>query len=181
MASSPTHHLILSPTWEGARKDSHLTEEETEAQRGEWVSTLPPRRLRAGRRDLGWGSRALSPTSAWTVSAQTPSFFATNILGELIPPSLWRRNPLFGLLALVPSAVLPTESLLKMPGLGRKTARAGGTLGGKEGRPAITGRDGSRRLTLRVRDDVAAEHRGPGMPGPGHGLFLWALGSLRKT
>lgn len=48
------------------------------------------------------------------------SFFATNILGEIIPLHLWRRNPLFELLALVPSAVLPTESLLKRLGWGER-------------------------------------------------------------
>lgn len=33
---------------------------------------------------------------------------------------------------------------------------------------------------LQVKGNVVAKPRDPGMPGPGHGLFLWALGSFRK-
>ena len=79
-----THHLIHSSTWEGARKDSHLTEE-PEAHRGEHIRTLLPRGVRAGRRDHREGTPTLSPISSWTVSAQAPGFFATTFLGN---PSL---------------------------------------------------------------------------------------------
>lgn len=114
----------------------------------------------------GRGTRTISPTPAWTVSAQTLGFFAT-ILGEPIPTSLQRGNPVLGLLALVPSAVLGTESCLGgcWPGGGAAGAEAQETGNGREGSE-------SRCLVLQGKkavwwqDPDILECQGQGMASP---------------
>lgn len=124
---SPSYPLLHL---RGGRKDSHMIEE-TKARRGERVSTRLLSRVRAGRRDSG-------DKGPGDVSVHTLGFFAT-VLRELIPTSLQRGNLLLGLLALVPSAVLGTESWLgeRWPGrvLQQQRPRRQ-AMAGKGGNPA---------------------------------------------
>lgn len=146
----PTCHLILSPTWEVSRKDSHLIEEDTKTQGGHREG----REGRPGERD-----QDVQPTSAWPVSAQTPGFFATNILGE--PFSKWEKEPTLGGCWPWFPAVQPSEPLFKCLGQGERQ------LCRQKGREIGSYRErGSRGPVLWARDSMAAEHTGPGKPGP---------------
>lgn len=156
---------LLPGTWEVARKDSHLMEE-SEAQGGGHVRTLLPRGARAGRRDHGEGTTTLSPTSTRTVSAQAPSFFATDILGEPTPPSQQRRNPLSGPQALVPSATLDTESLLRHLGWEEDSGQGCCGRKGPGDRPVQGGRHQAGRR-CRARRQRGGSSRRPECQGQG--------------
>ena len=90
-----------------------------------------------------------------------------NILGEPIPPSQHRRSPLTGPQALVPSAVLDTESLLKHLGWEKDSlAQAGVLREERPGRQAIAGRGGHPAgRCYRARKQCGGRSRGPECQG----------------
>lgn len=104
----PACRLILSPTWEVSRKDSHLTEEDTKAQGGHREG----REERPGERD-----QDSQPTSAWPVCSNSRLLCYQHSWGALLQvregTHSWGYWPWF-------PAVLPSKPLLKCLGQGER-------------------------------------------------------------
>lgn len=122
---------------------------------------MPVRKVQAEMGDSDGRERPPSTTSASTLSAQTPSFFATSGLGEPILPRLRTRKPLSGLLTLVPPVVLDASSLLKSLGWGERhrwqgvqqdERHQGYNCGGREGRQSQDAEEMDRGLLAGARE-----------------------------